>query len=235
MFFRQHEKHVEEIDALLGLENPITASGAVMALPAAVADLSDWIADRRKYLPVQFGDWAQVVDDYRESMRATGPKLRAFLKPVTAQVELLLQSLLDSQTESIDAASRSSLAHHLEALTNALLTPDATVAAWRDLVAAAESGSWTHEQICHRRDILWAIVYRRDLDLGPFGTLRQVRHVLNDNDDDGHRELAEENGVEHNTRFRPALTPQECLRGNASSSVSGFWPATKCGAIASYG
>jgi len=74
MFDRRHEMYVEELKAHLELGEPITASGAVMTLPAAVADLQDWIGDRRQYRTVQHDDWLQVIADYRESLKWTGPK-----------------------------------------------------------------------------------------------------------------------------------------------------------------
>jgi hypothetical protein len=177
---RRHEKYVEELAAQLGFKESITVSGAVMTLPAAVADLIDWVGDRRKYLTVQFGDWLQVVDDYQESLRATGPKLKSFVESLTAPIELLLQSLIEYETESIDPIARADLAGHLALLKAALTTPEATVEAWRDLVRSAENDGRSFEEVMHRRDILWAIVYRRNLDLGHFGVLRQARDVLID-------------------------------------------------------
>jgi len=203
MMVRRHEKYVEELAVQLGFKESITASGAVMTLPAAVADLIDWVGDRRKYLTVQFGDWLQVVDDYQESLRATGPKLRSFVESLTAPIELLLQSLIEYETETIDPIARADLAGHLALLKAALTTPEATVEAWRDLVRSAENDGRSFEEVTHRRDILWAIVYRRNLDLGHFGVLRQARDVLIDDDDAVSRELATERGTKHKFKFPP--------------------------------
>ena len=94
MLFRRHEKYIEELQAHLELRDPITAGGAVMTLPAAVADLKAWVGDRRKHLPVQHDDWLQVIGDYRESLKWTGPKLKKFIWPATDPIESLLQSLM---------------------------------------------------------------------------------------------------------------------------------------------
>jgi hypothetical protein len=38
-----------------------------MTLPAATADLRDWVADQREFSSVQRDDWMQVIDDFRDS------------------------------------------------------------------------------------------------------------------------------------------------------------------------
>jgi 2-keto-4-pentenoate hydratase/2-oxohepta-3-ene-1,7-dioic acid hydratase in catechol pathway len=50
---------VEELSVQLQFKEPITSSGAIMTLPAATADLTDWVADRRKFLSIQFDDSMQ--------------------------------------------------------------------------------------------------------------------------------------------------------------------------------
>jgi hypothetical protein len=84
-----------------------------MTLPAAVAD---WIGDRRQYRTVQHDDWLQVIGDYRESLKWTGPKLKKFVKPATVAVESLLQSLMAPQSDSINPAPRDDLRRHLSTL-----------------------------------------------------------------------------------------------------------------------
>jgi hypothetical protein len=203
MLFRRHEKYVEELQAHLQLRDPITASGAVMTLPAAVADLKAWVGDRRKYLPVQHDDWLQVIGDYRESLKWTGPKLKKFIGPATDPIESLLQSLMAPEPRSINSSSRADLEGYLLTLEVALMTPEATIEAWRDLVTSTENEKRTFEEISHRRDIMWAIAYRRDLDVGRFGIFRRVCEVLTDNDDAVHRELAKARGIKHQFRFPP--------------------------------
>ena len=83
MLVRQHESFVEELSVQLQFKEPITSSGAVMTLPAATADLKDWMADRRKFLTVQYDDWMQVIADFRDSVSTTGPKLRAIVASST--------------------------------------------------------------------------------------------------------------------------------------------------------
>jgi hypothetical protein len=79
MLVRQHESFVEELSAQLQFKEPITSSGAVMTLPAATADLKDWMADRRKFVTVRYDDWMQVIGDFRDSVSTTGPKLKETL------------------------------------------------------------------------------------------------------------------------------------------------------------
>ncbi len=71
MFIRKHGRHVEEH---LQFEAAIILSGAVMTLTAATSDLKDWVWDRRKFLPVQYDDWQQVIRNHRESLKLAGPR-----------------------------------------------------------------------------------------------------------------------------------------------------------------
>jgi hypothetical protein len=105
LFIRKHERHVEELDVHLQFESPITSSGAVMTLPAATADLKDWVRDRRKFLAVQYDDWQQVIGDYRESLKQAGPRLTKLVEQHSTPVESLLQALT-RQAGVIDSARR---------------------------------------------------------------------------------------------------------------------------------
>ena len=96
MLVRQHESLVEELSVQLQFKEPITSSGAIMTLPAATADLKDWVADRRKFLSVQHEDWLQVIGDFRDSVAATGPKLTTQVASLTTQIDSLLQRLFSS-------------------------------------------------------------------------------------------------------------------------------------------
>jgi hypothetical protein len=92
---RSLERHVEELAIVLGVpDTPITASGAVMTLPAAAADLRDWIADERDFRSMHGADWLQVIDDFREGLKASGPKLlfgpdRDLAQPASARIKRL--------------------------------------------------------------------------------------------------------------------------------------------------
>jgi hypothetical protein len=94
VLIRQHERLVEELDLQLRFEEPITTSGSVMTLPAATADLRDWIADRRKFLSVQYDDWMQVIGDFRDSLQKSGPKLVRLVEAITTPVGSRLQNLM---------------------------------------------------------------------------------------------------------------------------------------------
>jgi hypothetical protein len=94
MLIRQHERVVEELTVQLSFEKPITGSGAVMTLPAATADLRDWIADQREFSSVQRDDWLQVIGDFRDSVAETGPKLSRHVERITSQIQLQLPKLI---------------------------------------------------------------------------------------------------------------------------------------------
>ena len=135
MLVRQHESLVEELSVQLQCKEPITCSGAIMTLPAANADLKDWIADRRKFLSVQYDDWMQVIGDFRDSVSTTGPKLRAIVTSLTTQIDSLLQGLFSSTAAAdgtpsydIDATVRGDVLQQLELLESELATEPAIVA-----------------------------------------------------------------------------------------------------------
>ena len=66
-----------------------------MTLPAATADLKDWITDPRKFVSIQYDDWSQVISDFRDSVKHTGQrKLASHVVPITAQIQSLLSKLI---------------------------------------------------------------------------------------------------------------------------------------------
>lgn len=208
MFGRRHERHVHELDVVLGRPLvPITASGAIMTLPAATADLHGWVSDDRVFRPAQGDDWLQVINDFRASLKESGPKLRHVVDALTTPIEPLLQALITntpaadgSPVYAIDLAARSDLLVRLQQLHAELATEAAIRAAWLDLVSTSENVHRTIEELSFRRDTLWAIADRRDLDLGTFGVFRDVSAVLTDNPDAVHQELDLTAGVTHTPR-----------------------------------
>lgn len=166
MFGRQHERQVEELAAILGApDTPITASGAVMTLPAAAADLKAWVADDRAFQSVQGDDWLHVIEDLRQSLTTTGPKLRRVVEAIATPIEPLLPTLISSTpgpdgapVYAIDPAVRAKLLLLLEQLDAELATEAAIRAAWRDLVSTSEDGNLRRrvEELNFRRDTLWA-------------------------------------------------------------------------------
>lgn len=215
MLVRQHESVVEELSMQLQFSEPITSSGSIMTLPAATADLKDWMADRRKFLSVQYPDWMQVVDDFRDSVSTAGPKLRAVVAPLTAQIDSLLQRLFSATAAAdgtlsyaIDTTVRSDTLGNLELLEAELANDAAIVAAWRDLVKSVQMPNRSVEEISHRRDTLFAIAERRNLDVvGPSGIFKKVDAVLTDVADAVPAELDIEAGVEHQRIFPPSWNP----------------------------
>jgi hypothetical protein len=162
MLVRQHEGFVEELSVQLQFKEPITSSGAVMTLPAATADLKDWMADRRKFLTVQYDDWMQVIGDVRDSVSTTGPKLSAVVTSFATPIDSLLQGLFSSTTAAdgtlsygIDAAVRADVLLQLELLESELATEAAIIAAWRDLVKSSQTRNRSAEEISFRRDTLF--------------------------------------------------------------------------------
>lgn len=49
MLIRQHERWLEELDVQLSFRASITASGAIMTISAATADLKDWMAGSARH------------------------------------------------------------------------------------------------------------------------------------------------------------------------------------------
>ncbi|VBA38754.1 hypothetical protein LAUMK136_02633 [Mycobacterium attenuatum] len=215
MLVRQHESFVEELSVQLQFKEPITSSGAIMTLPAATADLKDWMADRRKFLSVQYDDWMQVIGDFRDSVSTTGPKLTAFVTSSTTQIDSLLQGLFSSTTAAngtasygVDAAVRADVLLQLELLESELATEAAIIAAWRDLVKSSQTPNRSVEEISFRRDTLFAVAQRRNLDVaGSFGTFKSVDSVLTDVADAVQEELDRAAGVEHHRSFPSSWEP----------------------------
>lgn len=207
MFGRQHERQVEELVAILGTpDTPITASGAVMTLPAAAADLKAWLADDRDFQSLQGDDWLHVIEDLRQSLATSGPKLRTVVEAITTLIEPLLPKLISSTPGpdgapiyAIDSAVRAELLPRLEQLDAEVATEAAIRAAWRDLVSTSEDRNLHRhvEELNFRRDTLYAIARRRGLDLGTFGVLSDVTSVLTDNPNAVQRELDLAAGVQH--------------------------------------
>jgi hypothetical protein len=81
VLIRQHERQVEDLDVQLTFDKPITGSGAIMTLPAATADLKDWM---------------QVIGDFRDSLAKTGPKLSRHVEPITSRIESRLSELIST-------------------------------------------------------------------------------------------------------------------------------------------
>lgn len=215
MLVRQDESFVEELSVQLKFKEPITSSGAVMTLPAATADLKDWMADRRKFLTVQYDDWMQVIGDFCDSVSTTGPKLSAVVTSSATQIDSLLQGLFSSTTAAdgtlshgIDAALRADVLLLLEVLESELATEAAIVAAWRDLVKSSQTPNRSAEEISFRRDTLFAVAQRRNLDVvGSFGTFNSVDSVLTDVADAVQEELDRDAGAEHQRVLPPSWEP----------------------------
>jgi hypothetical protein len=215
MLVRQHESLVEELSVQLQFKEPITSSGAIMTLPAATADLKDWMADRRKFLTVQYDDWMQVIGDFNDSLSITGPKLRACTTSSATQVNSLLQALFVASVNAdgtvshgIDAAVRAHVLSHLGLLESDLTTDAAIVAAWRDLVKSAQTPNRPVEELSFRRDTLFALAQGRNLDVvGSFGTFESVNSVLTDVAAAVQEELDREAGVEHQRIFPTSWEP----------------------------
>jgi hypothetical protein len=204
---RQLERQAAELAAILGPPDaPITASGAVMTLPAAAADLRAWVADDRDFQSVQGDDWLHVIEDLRQSLSTSGPRLRRVVEAIATPIAPLLDKLISSRTEpdgaqsyTIDPAVRAELLPLLEQLDAELATEEAIRAAWRDLVSTSEDENLNRqvEELNFRRDTVWAIARRRGLDLGRFGVFWDVDSVLTDNPDAVQRELDLAAGLEH--------------------------------------
>lgn len=211
MLIRQHESLIEGLDVQLGFKGPVTSNGGVLTLPAAAADLKDWINDPREFQPLrQHDDWMQVIGDFHESVLETGPKLTAAVGAVTTQIEQCLQRLFSSEDgpPRIDSAVRGEIQRYLDQLDIELVSDAAIVAAWRDLCSSSEKPNRKSEEVYYRRDTLWALAERRNLDTeSSFGVFRDVSAVLRDNANAVQEELDRAAGVEHQPVFPPTWEP----------------------------
>lgn len=110
MLIRDERLLTDELNMQLHYDSPITSTGAVMTLPAASADLKDWITDDRRFVSQQHDDWMQVMGDFSASVKATGPKLARRVEPMTMQIESLLPRLISpTDTEPITSPTASFL------------------------------------------------------------------------------------------------------------------------------
>jgi aryl carrier-like protein len=175
-----------------------------MTLSAATQDLTEWLADDRDFRSLQGEDWLGLLDDFRDSLITSGPKLRRVIEATNNAVQPLLNQLISSNTApdgtityTIDSTVRADLSTRLRQLDVELAADAATIAAWLDLISTAEKVHRTIEELSFRRDTLWAIARRRGLYLGPFGVFQNVASILTDNPDAVHEELDLAAGVEH--------------------------------------
>jgi hypothetical protein len=96
----------------------------------------------------------------------------------------------------------------LELLESELATEAAIIAVWRDLVKSSQTANRLVEEISFRRDTLFAVAQRRNLDVvGSFGTFNSVDSVLTDVADAVQEELDRDAGVEHQRIFPPSWEP----------------------------
>ncbi|AYE95837.1 hypothetical protein C0J29_14510 [Mycobacterium paragordonae] len=204
LLIRQHEPWVEELSVQLQFEELITGNGSVLTLPAATADLLGWVGDQRVFLPVQHDDWQQVIGDYSDSLKNSGPKLLAVVATQTTAIDVLLPNLISSSTDAdgsirrtMDGAVRTDLQVVLQQLATTLSSDEAIIASWRDLVKTCEKRNRQVEEVSFRRDTLWAIASVRNLDSGRFGIFRDVDSVLTDVADAVKREQCRAAGTEY--------------------------------------
>lgn len=204
MLIRQHEPWVEELSVQLQFDRLISGNGSVLTLPAATADLLDWVGDQRVFLPVQYDDWQQVIGDYQDSLHHSGPKLLDAVATQTAAVEPLLLTLISSSIDpdgtsryAMDSAVRADLQVALQRLESTLSSDEAIIASWRDLVKTCEKRNRKVEEVSFRRDTLWAIASLRGLNSGRFGIFEDVHSVLTDDAEAVKREQCRAAGTEY--------------------------------------
>ncbi|SPM32356.1 hypothetical protein MRAB57_154, partial [Mycobacterium rhizamassiliense] len=204
VLIRQHEPWVEELSVQLQFEELITGNGSVLTLPAATADLLDWVGDQRVFLPMQYDDWQQVIGDYRESLDFSGPKILAVVEAQTAAIDALLTALMTStagfdgtSSRSMDATVRADLQVFLRQLAMTLASDEVFIACWRDLVKTCEKRNRKVEEVSFRRDTLWAVAALRGVDRGRFGIFRDVCSVLTDDSNAVKREQSRAVGTDY--------------------------------------
>jgi hypothetical protein len=134
---------------------------------------------------------------------------------IAQPIESLLQKVVPQTAGSdvtpeytIDPIVRTDVKQHLEQLDTELAADAAIIEAWRDLVTSAEKLNRTVDELAYRRDTLYAIAERRNLDtVGPFGVSADLRRLLTDVPDAVQQELDNEAGRDHAPIFPPQHTP----------------------------
>ncbi|HTH90471.1 hypothetical protein [Mycobacterium sp.] len=134
---------------------------------------------------------------------------------IAQPIESLLQKVVPQTAGSdvtpeytIDPIVRTDVKQHLEQLDTELAADAAIIEAWRDLVTSAEKLNRTVDELAYRRDTLYAIAERRNLDtVGPFGVSADLRRLLTDVPDAVQQELDNEAGRDHAPIFPPRHTP----------------------------
>lgn len=130
---------------------------------------------------------------------------RSISERIAQRIDSLLLKLTRQPASSdatvyyaLDPIARANVERHLEKLDNDLASDAAIIAAWNDLVSAAEKLSHPIDEVAFRRDTLHAIAERRNLDtVGPFGVFADIRRLLTDAHDAVQEELDIEAGRDH--------------------------------------
>ena len=149
---------------------------------------------------------------------------------IAQPIGLILQKLVapSAVTEvtrhyTINAAVRADILRHLEQLDTELGTEAAIIEAWSDLLSSVEKVQRSVEQVSFRRDTLYAIAQRRNLDLArDFGVFADVRRVLTDVADAVQEELDKAAGVDHEPSYPPTQEPSGVPTWRRCSSASRF-------------
>lgn len=89
------ERVIEELNVELQYAQPISSSGAVLTLSAAVADLKGCL-DGQAMTLVPHDDWAQVMKDFGASVDETGPKVARLVGSTAQDLLATLPNLISS-------------------------------------------------------------------------------------------------------------------------------------------
>jgi len=143
---------------------------------------------------------------------------------IAQPIESLLQKVVPQTAGSdvtpeytIDPIVRTDVKQHLEQLDTELAADAAIIEAWRDLVTSAEKLNRTVDELAYRRDTLYAIAERRNLDtVGPFGVSADLRRLLTDVPDAVQQELDNEAGRDH----APIFPPQHTAHSQRSAGLA---------------
>jgi hypothetical protein len=133
---------------------------------------------------------------------------------IVAPIDRALQRLTpgvavkENRTYKIDPVVREDILQHVEHLHTKLCSEEAIIEAWRDLLSSAKNLTRTVEEVAFRRDTVYAIAQRRNLDvIGSFGLFGDLSSLLSDVANAVHEEIQRESGVEPEPCSFPPGTP----------------------------
>ena len=105
--------------------------------------------------------------------------------------------MIEKRTYKIDSAVREDIQQRVEKLDTALSSNDAIVESWRDLLSSTKDLKRSVEDVAFRRDTVYAIAQRRNLQIiDSFGLFGELSALVSDVANAVHEEIQRGSGVE---------------------------------------